>query len=699
MKVIEKVWSDLKLEKEIGRGAYGNVYRCIDAVTGEYSAVKVISVPSSENGLVEYGTDKLSHEETQSYYKEIADDLVKEIEILKSLKGTDNIVEIYDAKTVEKEHGVGWYILIKMELLTEFKTYSANKEFTEADVLKLGMDLCSALSVCHKAKILHRDIKPENIFVDSEGNFKLGDFGVAKQMEKTQGSMSIKGTFNYMSPEVFGGKRCDNRADLYSLAIVMYKLLNNNRMPFIDKNKDTVRYSERQSAFEKRMRGDNIPPVSGVSSELNRVILKACAFNPVDRYRSAEEFASQIQHIVNGQKIKKGFKKSLLKKIIIAVSVVSLILGTGAFVCYNALKLDIDGGPDDYEEPEYVSVELGEMSSKSINGRYLYYDEDGVYLLGDDTIDDKYVKVTDTKPGNAYYDGEKVYYSSVEETYNLYGHNYKNTIYVYDVETGETVIDENNRDGDQPMYKILYREDEKIYFPYIDSANNQWLFYNAPNKVENKTDYFDHIMEQVYFFDEYIVYSEFKKLYELNAYEDKPHLISDEAIYEEQQFYKDGKLYFVEKIEGSNIRFCMYDLADSDTTYYIADFKELGISYNAEVLAMNDKYALVSDNEILSLITYGDGNGVGATKKLLNKIHFSNYIDDTYVVFVAPEISDRIVLSVEKDNMVYFYSIQENGKLAYVGKTDILDESVKINNGLIYKIGKKSETFKKYEIG
>ena len=686
MKVIEKIWSELKIEKEIGRGAYGNVYKCVDTKTNEYSAVKVISVPSAENGLVEYGTDKLSYEETQAYYKEIADDMVKEIEILKSLKGTDNIVEIYDAKIAEKEFGVGWYILIKMELLTEFKAYCAKKDFTEADVLKLGTDLCSALSVCHKAKILHRDIKPENIFVDSEGNFKLGDFGVAKQMEKTQGSMSIKGTFNYMSPEVFGGKRCDNRADLYSLAVVMYKLLNNNRMPFIDKNKDTVRYSERQSAFEKRMRGDNIPPISGISNELNMVILKACAFNPVDRYRSAEEFASQLQHIIDGKKIKKSFKKSVIQKIVAAVAVVSVILGAGVFVWYAAFKLDVDLGPENYEEPEYVSVKKGEISSKSINGIYLYYGEDGIHLVGENNYD----KVTDEFPVNAYFDGEKIYYAFAEETNNIYGPKYKNTVYIYDVETGKTSTDDNNRDGTWKINEILYIEGEKIYFLH-GVGFYQWLCFHDP--VQGMND-FKVTVDDKYFFDGHMIYSDKDKklVFDDKDINDQIEEYKTKLCKDNTPFYKDGKLYSVEETDVKNILFFMYDLEESKRRT-VADFKDLMISVEAKILAFNDKYALVKDNEELSLIIYGDGDNIKATKKSLNKLHLSYYIGESYNAFVDPEISDRIILSVEKKDEVYFYTIKEDGKLAFDCKAKMEMISYDESGSLVYAFNRESREF------
>ena len=703
MKVIEKIWSELKIEKEIGRGAYGNVYRCVDTKTDEYSAVKVISVPSAENGLVEYGTDKLSHEETQAYYKEIADDLVKEIEILKSLKGTDNIVEIYDAKIAEKEHGVGWYILIKMELLTEFKAYCAKKDFTEADVLKLGTDLCSALSVCHKAKILHRDIKPENIFVDSDGNFKLGDFGVAKQMEKTQGSMSIKGTFNYMSPEVFGGKRCDNRADLYSLAVVMYKLLNNNRMPFIDKNKDTVRYSERQSAFERRMRGDNIPPISGISNELNMVILKACAFNPVDRYRSAEEFASQLQHIIDGKKIKKSFKKSVIQKIIAAVAAVSVIFGTGAFVWYDINKIDYKPWVANANkvDPDYITVESegiegeGRISSRSIDGRYLYYGNEGLYLISEK---DCKTVTTDELLSNAYFDGKKIYYYA--ETTNEYEVKGK-YLCIYDVDDDKTEY--INLNEEYNVKNILHYGAEKIYFISEDSElKNRRCIYDINGKKVSESD--SSFEFKFFYYDVILVLSDSLLKYQKLDDETSPIIVSSEWNKNEKStFYKDGKdgkLFFV-KVDN---KLCVLELSGkSNEPIDLAD-----VPSGAEILAMNDKYALISYNESLKLITYRSEEMTGATEIPIYQKHLDE-IGDIFQVFVDTEISDKIIISVKKEDRVYFYTIKEDGKLEYNAKTEELPENATINNALVYTFEKKTEEsenesewtieFKKYEIG
>ena len=126
MKVIENVWPEWKVEEIIGKGSYGAVFRCVDT-KGNRSAVKVISVPQNDSEIKPRTSEKMTSEQIKEYYKDIADDMVKEIEILKALKGTKNIVEIYEAEVVEKEDGIGWYILIRMELLTVFDTYSKKR--------------------------------------------------------------------------------------------------------------------------------------------------------------------------------------------------------------------------------------------------------------------------------------------------------------------------------------------------------------------------------------------------------------------------------------------------------------------------------------------------------------------------------------------------------------------------------------------
>ena len=111
-----------------------------------------------------------------------------------------------DHLIIEHEDDIGWDILMRLELLTPLLDHTYKNGMTEDDVIKLGTDMCKALEFCRKYDIIHRDIKPENIFIAPSGDYKLGDFGIAKTVEKTRLGMSRRGTVVYMAPEVFKGE-------------------------------------------------------------------------------------------------------------------------------------------------------------------------------------------------------------------------------------------------------------------------------------------------------------------------------------------------------------------------------------------------------------------------------------------------------------------------------------------------------------
>ncbi|MBR4867734.1 MAG: protein kinase, partial [Clostridia bacterium] len=147
---------------------------------------------------------------------------------------------------------------------------------------------------------IHRDIKPENIFVNDLGNYKLGDFGIARKLENKTAGLSQKGTFNYMAPEVSKNMTYDATIDLYSLGIVLYRLMNRNRLPFYDLNKQLLSHSEREQAVNRRMQGEQLPPPCDASPALAEVILRACAYNPQDRYASATAMKEALIMVQNG---------------------------------------------------------------------------------------------------------------------------------------------------------------------------------------------------------------------------------------------------------------------------------------------------------------------------------------------------------------------------------------------------------------
>lgn len=313
---MDKLWGVWELGDKIGQGSFGEVYKAHKTELGKtfYSAIKHISLPKTQDEIEDIIREGYvtTSKDVLNYYKDTIDDLVKEIEIMYELRANKNIVDYQDHLIVEKTNGeTGFDIYIRMELLKSLDKYLEKNKVTEEMVIKLGIDIATALSVCNKHNLLHRDIKPANIFVDDDNTFKLGDFGVARRLEKTTYGMSKKGTYNYMSPEIYKGDKANIASDIYSLGIVMYRLLNNNRAPFIDKNVSTVKATEAENALVKRMSGEELPDIEGVDKKLMYIIKKASSFYQKDRYKDPKDLLNDLNKLKNGLEIEEELDKTV----------------------------------------------------------------------------------------------------------------------------------------------------------------------------------------------------------------------------------------------------------------------------------------------------------------------------------------------------------------------------------------------------
>ena len=285
------------ITNEIGSGAFGTVFEITRKDFPDMkAALKVISIPTSQKEIDNYREENydLDEKSVTSYFESIVDDVTKEFRLMSQLKGNTNIVGYEDHDVKPKDGEFGWDIFIRMELLTPMNRYFAENNPTQKDVIQLGIDICKALEICQKYQIIHRDIKPSNIFVSKTGDFKLGDFGVARTLEKTTSGLSKKGTYTYMAPEVFKGEAYNSNVDIYSLGILMYKLLNNNMEPF----RTDRTYGDSEKAFEKRMLGASIPSPANAKGRLAEIVLKACSFSPKERYESPLQMRSELENIL-----------------------------------------------------------------------------------------------------------------------------------------------------------------------------------------------------------------------------------------------------------------------------------------------------------------------------------------------------------------------------------------------------------------
>ena len=291
-------WSDWNVVDMIGEGTFASVYeaeRKDDPTI--LAAIKVISIPNDESEIQELASQGFDREQIRQYFNKTAAEFIREVKVMECFKGTQNIVSIEDYMVEPKEGGIGSTVFIRMELLTPLDRYISDKTLSNEDAARIGADVCSALTLCASRDLIHRDIKPENIFVNDKIGanvfYKLGDFGIARTLEHRTAGMSSKGTPNYIAPEAALGKPYDARADIYSLGLTLYRLLNNNRLPFFPQTQ-LYSPSAKREALMRRMAGEKLESPVNASPEMAEVILKACAYQPEDRYQNAEEMKKAL---------------------------------------------------------------------------------------------------------------------------------------------------------------------------------------------------------------------------------------------------------------------------------------------------------------------------------------------------------------------------------------------------------------------
>lgn len=265
-------WGRLTIHEEIGRGAFGTVYRAWDSRLERYVALKLFQPRTSVE------PDRL------------AASVIEEGRLLARVHHP-NIVTVYDADRI-----AGW-VGLTMEfvrgrtleqMLREHGPFSAN------EVAAIGTELCGALAAVHGAGLLHRDLKAQNVMRCDDGRLVLMDFGAGLVLEEANlADGDVAGTPLYLAPELFEGQPATQRSDIYSLGVLLYHLLT-NAYPVsgatVHELRDAHR-SRRHESLLQRARPD-------VPRALARVIDRAKAVNPIERYARAEEMAAALKGAV-----------------------------------------------------------------------------------------------------------------------------------------------------------------------------------------------------------------------------------------------------------------------------------------------------------------------------------------------------------------------------------------------------------------
>lgn len=291
----EPLWENWYKDCYLGSGGSGKVYRFRQELYGQvrYCAVKALSIIPDRSVSV---TRESREQEMDERKKQVS----KEIQNMYLLGDKPHLVHCinhtYRDFTNDDGEVIGFDVMIQMEYYKTLTEYINEKGvLAPSEIEKLARDIGSALLAMQEKNMLHRDIKPDNIYVDDNGEFYLGDFGIAKQTQSASFATFV-GTQPFMAPEVWNARTPNEQhygaaADIYSLGITLYYLLNGNRLPMVNTgdNRNAI-----DSAIFGRLSGKTFGVPENGSDKLKNVVMKCCAFDPADRIQSAKELLAAL---------------------------------------------------------------------------------------------------------------------------------------------------------------------------------------------------------------------------------------------------------------------------------------------------------------------------------------------------------------------------------------------------------------------
>ena len=261
-----------RIIKALGRGGMAQVYKVYHPQLDRYMAVKVLRADLAEDA-------------------EFLERFRREAHSVSGLRHA-NIVQVFDFDVQDDLYYMVMELLEGDTLRARLNEYRIrNQRMPLTETVRILGDVLRGLAYAHSEGIIHRDIKPANIMLNKKGEAVLADFGIAQIVGSTQHTASgaLMGTLNYMAPEQGLKNQYDRRSDIYSLGIVLFEMLT-GYTPF---DADTP------LAILMKHLNDPLPLPTEIDPslpvELERVVLKALAKDPDDRFQSAGEMAEALQ--------------------------------------------------------------------------------------------------------------------------------------------------------------------------------------------------------------------------------------------------------------------------------------------------------------------------------------------------------------------------------------------------------------------
>lgn len=243
--------------------------------------VKIISVPASQarmDALLLAGAYK-DPAGAMDYFKEVADDVEREAEFLQKLSKLEGFLP-YDAwQTVPiNRKRLGYEVYLISPYRKSLAKYIRRNPVTHLEAMNLGLDLCSALSVCRKAGCLYVDLKPGNIFLTEDKGYRIGDLGFIPSDALKYTSLPDKYRSPYSPPELHDPMATLNETvDTYAVGMILYQLYNDGSLP-----------------FKEKAPAEALPSPANADYELAEIIMKAIDPDPAKRWQDPKELGQAL---------------------------------------------------------------------------------------------------------------------------------------------------------------------------------------------------------------------------------------------------------------------------------------------------------------------------------------------------------------------------------------------------------------------
>ena len=258
-----------RIEKLLGEGGMGKVYKALDKELGRVVALKILQPELTRDEKV-----------VLRFKQEL---------LLASKISHRNILRIHD---LSEYGGVKFITMAFIEGRDLHEMLKESGAFPVDRAMKLGRQMCEALDAAHMEGVVHRDFKPHNVLVGKNDHVYVSDFGLATSLETAKMGMTRTGAFvgtpRYMSPEQVEGKQVDSRSDLYSLGLVLYEMVS-GEVPFTGDSTFQVMF-QRVKDVPKSVKEVN----PNVPDDVAKIIMHCLERDPAERYQTAKEIIADI---------------------------------------------------------------------------------------------------------------------------------------------------------------------------------------------------------------------------------------------------------------------------------------------------------------------------------------------------------------------------------------------------------------------